>query len=984
MLEAPTSSQEVTIGPALEVSPLDTRTYRSLTLQNQLRVLLVSDSASDKAAASLDVSVGNFSDPNELPGLAHFLEHMLFLGTKKYPEEGSYNAFLAENGGHSNAYTAAEDTNYHFDMLVSDRDPDHPAPRFKAALDRFAQFFIAPLFTESATDRELNAVHSEHQKNLQSDERRMNQVAYSCANPKHPFSKFGTGSKETLCDIPCKTGIDTRAQLLRFYHTKYSANLMNLCVIAPYPLDLLQEWVVDLFSAIPNHEREDPSENYRHIEPLLDEHLGLLFQIESVRDIRILELSWLTPSYVNDYHSKPAGVVSYLLGDEGEGSLLSLLKRRGWCDGLYAGPLEMKTFGYLQVTVTLTNEGVSHIDEIITAVYQYIRMLQRGGIPKWAFDEEARLAEIAFRFRDREEPMPLAVRVASKMPFFAPKEYLSGHFLYKTFDQDKITGVLNMLIPENCNITVAGKFVNGKTDCIEKWYDTPYRVERVCESRVKKWMECDITRELHLPPPNPFIPTDFDIHGEPLPDGEKDTDGPNVIEENDYFEVRHKLDRTFQRPQAKIIMKFMTPLTYLSPWHAVMANMLTSLLEDSLTEFSYPAERAGFKYDLDKTESAFVLVISGYSHRIDVLLDTVVRKMRNFEADPTRFEMQKDIVEREYVNFEKAQPLQHAMYNLNYMLEEPRWHISEYVSCLQNGQISLEGVNKYAKDVLQKMWVTALICGNISKDNAITMVNAVQQTLGYEVLPKSQLQTRRVVQVPKGQDVFFRAQHPNVDDNNSAIEVFFEIGPRGDFADDVRLELLAEILNKPTFHELRTVQQLGYMVFEGVMDNDGIAGVYVIVQSTVADPDDLLERIDKFLKDVREDLLDDMSEDKFNDYVKALVAKKAEPDRTISRQAIRFWLEIDKGFLQFDRRAKEIDALQRLTKEEVVRLFDDCIADKACRRRVVLQVYGNQHPFEKRSELGDGVWDVVDVMAFRRQCPLFPVVGQPCGSSRKR
>ena len=54
-----------------------------------------------KAAVSLDCRVGHFSDPEAVPGLAHFCEHMLFLGTKKYPKEGEYKEFLHQHGGMS-------------------------------------------------------------------------------------------------------------------------------------------------------------------------------------------------------------------------------------------------------------------------------------------------------------------------------------------------------------------------------------------------------------------------------------------------------------------------------------------------------------------------------------------------------------------------------------------------------------------------------------------------------------------------------------------------------------------------------------------------------------------------------------------------------------------------------------------------------------------------------------------------------------------
>jgi insulysin len=142
----------------------------------------LTDPTTDEAAAALNVHVGHFSDPAYLPGLAHFCEHMLFLGTSKYPSEGELDSFLAKNGGSSNAYTSAEETCYFFSVNQEALMP---------ALDRFSQFFISPLFTAAATDRELNAIESEHSKNIQQDSWRIDQVLKLRANPQHPASKFG-------------------------------------------------------------------------------------------------------------------------------------------------------------------------------------------------------------------------------------------------------------------------------------------------------------------------------------------------------------------------------------------------------------------------------------------------------------------------------------------------------------------------------------------------------------------------------------------------------------------------------------------------------------------------------------------------------------------------------------------------------------------------------------------------------------------------
>ena len=102
--------------PPRIVAPTDKAEFRHLTLDNGLRVLLVSDPKFNKSAASLVMATGQIDDPFDMVGLAHFTEHMLFLGTEKYPDVASYKAFISQNGGSANAYTTTDHTNYQFEV----------------------------------------------------------------------------------------------------------------------------------------------------------------------------------------------------------------------------------------------------------------------------------------------------------------------------------------------------------------------------------------------------------------------------------------------------------------------------------------------------------------------------------------------------------------------------------------------------------------------------------------------------------------------------------------------------------------------------------------------------------------------------------------------------------------------------------------------------------------------------------------------------
>jgi insulysin len=72
----------------LEKPLLDTRTYRVIRLPNQLQALLIHDPETDKAAAAMDVNVGSMADPEEMQGMAHAVEHLLFMGTEKVSISG--------------------------------------------------------------------------------------------------------------------------------------------------------------------------------------------------------------------------------------------------------------------------------------------------------------------------------------------------------------------------------------------------------------------------------------------------------------------------------------------------------------------------------------------------------------------------------------------------------------------------------------------------------------------------------------------------------------------------------------------------------------------------------------------------------------------------------------------------------------------------------------------------------------------------------
>ena len=279
---------------------IDKREYRHLVLPNRLQAVVVSDKTAHSGAAALCVGVGQLDDPPEVEGLAHFLEHMLFLGTEKYPDESNFDQFCASGGGYSNAWTSLDHTMYHF--IVSE-------PMLRDTLDRFASFFSCPLFSESGTEREISAVNSENNKNLQDDDRREYQLIRSTCDTAHPMARFGAGNAQTLRH-PRGGATDVREELLKLHRTLYSANLMKLAVVGNSTLDALEADVRAMFSNIPDRSAEETRE-WARASPF-GASWRRAFLILPVSERRRVSLLFPFPPLAPEFRSKPSQVPCHL------------------------------------------------------------------------------------------------------------------------------------------------------------------------------------------------------------------------------------------------------------------------------------------------------------------------------------------------------------------------------------------------------------------------------------------------------------------------------------------------------------------------------------------------------------------------------------------------------------------------------------------------------------------------------------------------
>lgn len=899
----------------IEKSACDSRKYRGLVLKNGLTAMLISDPDTDNSAASLSVAVGSLSEPKDLPGLAHFCEHMLFMGTKKYPVENEFAQFLTRNGGSHNAYTANDHTNYYFSTKTE---------LLRPSLDRFAQFFLEPLFTANAIEREINAVNSEHEKNVADDFWRLAQLQKNSADPNHAYNQFGTGTKETLWDIPKSNNICIRDKLMEFHSKWYSSHLMHLAVLGKEDLNTLEELVVSQFG---NIERKNVDKPYWTDPIYKEEQLATRTLVVPVKDIRVLCLRFPIPEQSKYYKSMPSRYLSTLLGHEGPSSILAALKKRGWSSKLSCGHrTEARGIELFEIDVDLTRKGVDHVDNIIKLIFQYINMLKRVGPQEWFHMENKNISAMQFQFKDNGSPVDYVYRLSSQMITIKLEDVLTAEYLIREWRPDLIQEILCYLRPDNLRFTVVSKTFKNQIDSVEKYYGTLYTISKIPLDILNEWEINDLCEDLKMPSKNEFIATDFSlvsIHVD-------EPDQPEIIYESLILRSWFKTDTVFRLPKAFVSVDFFSHNVINNPFHTIIISLFVRLFNEEFTEYTWDATRANLNLAIECNGYGFKMQLNGFNHKLPILLKKTVDKLLSFKVNSQRFEIVKEEKIRELKNIEMEQPYHSAMRYNSLILSDNAWTPNELLHIICD--VKVEDVEEFIGKFLSHMFMESLIYGNVDRNQAIELINILEKPFqnrnGFrELLPRLRIRPREVKLEDRENTLF---ETTNDHHSSSCVVVNFQCGVQSTLKNLI-IGLFNEIVKESCFNTLRTREQLGYIVFSSSIRRHGVLNFRIIVQS-VRDPTYVDSRIENYINTIQE-LLINMSDNVFNMYKNAFAIKLLEKPKGLFRQAAIYQTEINTQDYRFDRARIDEEALKSIEKEDIIRFYQNRISQLGTKRR---------------------------------------------------
>ncbi|MDO3387660.1 insulinase family protein [Gilvimarinus sp. SDUM040013] len=901
------SSDDKTIN--LVKSPKDQREYQSFWLDNGLQVVLISDPTSEVAGASLSVGVGSYQNPETIPGLAHYLEHMLFLGTEKYPEANGFQTYVQQNAGFSNAYTATDHTNYFFQ--IGDGAIDE-------ALDRFSDYFKSPTFDKAYSDKEKHAVDSEWSMGRTQDPRIINRLRGVTANPQHPAARMSVGNLETLE----ATDVDVYQAMLDFYDRYYSANNMKLVLFGKSSLPELQQRANTYFSSIANKNIELPEIREKG---LSKNQMGQHIYYQPQKPMRELVIEFSIKDNSDQWQVKPNRFIANLLSSEEPGTAAQLLRAKGWVDNFTASvsPNYYGNDGIFTVNVSLTEAGVAYEDEIIATVFAYIEKIKQSGVDKTYYREYRAMLEK--QFADLQVPQALnqAVQFSSAMFDLPVTNLINAYYVYSAFDPQAINSVLDQLRPQYARIWHIRD--NDLADTDIPYYEGGYAVQPFTADELNNWQQIAERSELALPEENDLFSSGEAV----IYDNTLTT--PTLVSQSPGIEAWLAHSQYHQSEYGYVQVMFNSKLPVSSPENSVMSDLINRVFALKTTALRDKAGRAGIGMGIERPRNNHALTLSGYSEKHPLLYRRILTRWLELEIDQQMFAIALEGFSDWLAGREKDDPNRQAFTELSRLMSLHGWTDQQLKAAAES--ITAQDLQQYHGRLLRENRVRIYAFGNYNRSKVKALVETTEQLMP-EDWQKRDRYLSQYKPVESDTEIAFEGKTQHTD--NALLNAYYS--PVDELNTGAELLLLNSVFNQAFYNKLRTEEQVGYIVGSNIDRIGNNWGFIVYAQTKNTPLKKLQQRFNGFIENYRSEI-GALDESIFDTLRATVVAQINQPPGNFSEEYPRYLNDFYRGNDQFDTRQKLVNAIEATTKDKVVSIYDSLLLGSDA-EKVKVQIHG--------------------------------------------
>lgn len=825
----------------IKTPSFETRKAAKIRLKNGLEAYIISDPLIKDSGAALAVSVGSWNDPVEYPGMAHFLEHMLFMGTKAYPDEAEYSRFIQANGGSMNAYTASDKTVYSFSISPQS---------FEGGLDRFSHFFIDPLFSQNSISRELHNVDQEHAKNVEHDGSRLYMVFKQTSNTNHPMHAFSTGNAETLSGIPSSV-------MQEFYKTYYSADRMHLVVMDKAPLDQLIAMVNQKFSAVPLSKK---SVTLPENSMFSTAQKGAFLQIKSLKETRSLSLLWeLDQGFIDDITGKTASFIAYLVSSEAPLQLADTLKKKGYISRLSSSvdPFSKKQ-GIFSLDLELSEKGLEHKDTVLNICFNYLNALKSVPNLDVLYEQWKTISEINYAYQDRSEVFSYVTDLAGRMVDEPLESFPTLGTIPQTLNIDLYQKILAGFQPQNTLFILLSKnvAVNEK----EPWTGAEYSLKSFSKDKLESFSKSIPDLSFSSIELNPYVPQTFFIT-----DTKDQKDHYQPIALNAFSKIYFKPTNLYGLPEVSIKLKMIPNIRLdkaeMSAFFSILHQAVNKQLMYDLDASAY----CGLSGSFYIKEGSCFLSVNGFNDKSLHLLDKLVTTLSALKITEDDFHLFKTLTKDVLNNTHKELGFRQGMIRFNALFDSYSNMPDDVTAALLT--LDFSRFNAIYEKIKNDFEIKGLVVGNAIPGTTEKIKTLLEPILSKKNLDKALLP--KVLELDENKGPFIYKKHLSVQGSSALLAIQ---------QDAVSLEsraktaLLAPALSEQFFDTLRTKQHTGYIA--KAYDTEIAKQQFFVfgVQSNSHGSLELLYRFELFIEDFINNFDYRFTQDDFNQIKASLIA----------------------------------------------------------------------------------------------------------------
>lgn len=880
-----------------------TRDQRLIALSNGLECLLVSDPAHDTAAAALTVAAGSESDPDSALGLAHLCEHVLFMGTKKFPDPSTYVQGILKNGGSLNAYTTGVRTTYQFQIPASTLGNEESEPLFNELVQNFASFFKQPKFDQSYLKRELNVIDGEHQLNCSNVDKVLYYGLKLLAVEGSPFARFSTGNLDTF-----NTKLHTlRHLLIQYYEREYHSTNMKLVLFGPQSVNQLQKLAIQNFSEIPesrgNSLNSSISRNRRSISisssiissnssrrgslngittkkyiggcMLVGRVLHIKSDIASPR-IRLVFPIEQTSQSLKSYQR----IWSNLMGDESQGSLYKHLHELNFINALYAyslHPTETTDVFILEIELTASGLKKRNLQQVVRAVFQYISLIVHSSeeVLREYIRECVAIDKLNYHFRDTNpDPMDEVAELSENL---LEINEIGQEFVFKGYRWDFpnveefIRTTSQFLSVENLDIIVLSlKETNGLSVSATNWEIDPYFKFSYQISAIDfdPMQTTEGSLKFFIPQPNPFLPYTFEeifnlthdlqlvSSGDPLLKFvTKDLSSfsqPELIVSDSNHEIWYMQESVQQFGMVSLDYNCHT-LPFNSKT-TIGIELFCTMVGNYLNGELYPSELIGYTWEIYpnlNTRNSISITVSGLIRGLDMVIYSIIKTLEIYannlpNCTYEEFKNARVSIRTKYENLnDSSSAVEQILAGTQLVLEKNVWGLDERIEALE--EVEVVDIFEIATLILHPSQSFITIFQQSENLSSTEWYESIGRRIHPQVLRNFYYSfSPSSYRIPEHLDfIISNASSPKSQSNT--ICMYIQVGTRDSTWNRTFSKLLSIQLRGIATMELRIKRNLGYNIYTGQRINLTSIGLYIMVSSAQYDCQYLLDQVEDFL-----------------------------------------------------------------------------------------------------------------------------------------